>query len=203
MSDETRGSASSRDFSQAEAARRSGSAAERFETEAMPHMNDLYRTAIRMTGDRSRAEDILQEVYLEGWKSFARFEPGTNCRAWLFKILFHCVSHQRQKWWRFPLLKEAEEFLELNLVAATPIPDSLTDEDILAALDRIPADFRAVVLLVDVEEFAYKEVAEILSIPIGTVMSRLSRGRKLLREHLADVARSYGIGRAAQQGNMA
>lgn len=203
MSDETRNRVFSRGESQAEAARRTESMAKRFEAEAMPHLNDLYRTAIRMSGDRSRAEDILQEVYLEGWKSFARFEPGTNCRAWLFKILFHCVSHQRQKWWRFPLLKDTEEFLELNLTAATPIPDTLTDEDILAALDRIPADFRAVVLLVDLEEFAYKEVAEILSIPIGTVMSRLSRGRKLLREQLRDVARSYGIGKSAQQGNMA
>lgn len=178
-------------------------ASERFEAEALPHMNDLFRTAVRMTGDRGRAEDLLQEVYLEGWKSYSRFETGTNCRAWLFKILFHCVSHQRKKWWRFPLLKTAEEFVELNISAATPIPDALTDADILAALDRIPTDFRAVVLLVDLEEFAYREVAEILSIPIGTVMSRLSRGRKLLREQLADVARSYGIGKTTEQGNTA
>ena len=177
-----------------------GTAAERFEAEAMPHMNDLFRTAVRMMGERARAEDVLQEVYLQGWKSFDRFETGTNCRAWLFKILFHCVNHHRRKWFRFPLLKETEEFLEANLVASTPIPEKLTDGQILAALDRIPADFRAVVLLVDVEEFAYKEVADILSIPIGTVMSRLSRGRKLLREELADVARSYGIGKVAARG---
>jgi RNA polymerase sigma-70 factor, ECF subfamily len=175
-------------------------AEERFEAEAMPHMNDLYRTALRMMGEPARAEDVLQEVYLQGWKSFDRFETGTNCRAWLFKILFHCVNHHRRKWFRFPLLKETEEFLESNLTAATPIPDKLTDGEILAALDKIPADFRSVVLLVDVEEFAYKEVAEILSIPIGTVMSRLSRGRKLLREQLTDVARAYGIVRTAQQG---
>ena len=176
------------------------SAAERFELEAMPHLSDIFRTAARILGDRARAEDVAQEVYLQAWKSFHRFESGTNCRAWLFKILFHCVNHHRRKWFRFPLLKETEEFLEVNLTAPEPIPDQLTDEDILSALDRIPADFRAVILMVDVEEFAYKDAAEILSIPIGTIMSRLSRGRKLLREQLIEVAQSYGIGRAAGQG---
>ena len=170
------------------------STTERFETEAMPHLNDIFRTATRILGDRTRAEDVAQEVYLQAWKSFHRFEPGTNCRAWLFKILFHCVNHHRRKWFRFPLLKESEEFLEANLVQPAPVPERLTDADILAALDRIPADFRAVILMVDVEEFAYKEAADILSIPIGTVMSRLSRGRKLLREQLADLAQSYGFG---------
>ena len=174
----------------------------RFESEAMSHLNDIYRTATRLMGDRERAEDVAQEVYLQAWKSFHRFEPGTNCRAWLFKILFHCVNHHRRKWFRFPLLKEAEEFLEANLVAPSAVPDALTDEDILAALDRIPADFRSVVLLVDVEEFAYKEASEILDVPIGTVMSRLSRGRKLLREQLTEVAQSYGIGKAAGGQNI-
>ena len=172
-------------------------AADRFEAEAMPHLNDIFRTATRLLGERSRAEDIAQEVYLQAWKSFHRFETGTNCRAWLFKILFHCVNHHRRKWFRFPLLKETEEFLEANLTSSPPIPDKLTDEDILAALDRIPADFRSVVLLVDVEEFSYKEASDILTVPIGTVMSRLSRGRKALREQLTDVARSYGIGKVA------
>src|SRR6266853_1773789 len=172
-------------------------AADRFEAEAMPHLNDIFRTATRLLGERSRAEDIAQEVYLQAWKSFHRFETGTNCRAWLFKILFHCVNHHRRKWFRFPLLKETEEFLEANLVAPVEVPEKLSDQEILKALDRVPADFRSVVMLVDVEEFAYKEAAEILSVPIGTVMSRLSRGRKLLREQLADVARSYGIFKAS------
>src|SRR5450432_610631 len=133
------------------------SAAERFEAEAMPHLNDLFRTALRLTGERGNAEDVMQEVYLQAWRSFDRFESGTNCRAWLYKILFHCVNHHRRKWFRFPLLKETEEFLELNLVAASPLTERLTDEDILAALDLMPEDFRSVALLVDVEEFSYKE----------------------------------------------
>ncbi len=175
-------------------------AAERFEAEAMPHLNDIFRTAARILGERGRAEDVAQEVYLQAWKSFDRFETGTNCRAWLFKILFHCINHHRRKWFRFPLLKETEEFIEANLTYTEPVPEHLKDEEILAALDRVPADFRSVVLLVDVEEFAYKEAAEILSVPIGTVMSRLNRGRKLLREQLTDVARSYGIGKTAGEG---
>ena len=130
------------------------STGERFETEAMTHLNDIFRTALRVTGDRTAAEDVIQEVYLQAWRSFDRFEEGTNCRAWLYKILFHCISHQRRKWFRFPLLKETEEFLEANLVQPASVPDILTDEDILAALDGIAQEFRSVVLLVDVEEFA-------------------------------------------------
>ena len=173
----------------------------RFEAEAMPHMNDLFRTAVRVLGERSQAEDVVQEVYLQAWKSFHRFEPGTNCRAWLFKILFHCINHQRRKWFRFPLLKDSEEFLEANLTYPVPIPDHLTDEEILAAMDKMPPDFRQVVLLVDVEEFSYKEAAGILNVPIGTVMSRLSRARKLLRESLDEVAQAYGLGRGKEKPN--
>ena len=164
-----------------------------FEAEAMPHLNDLYRTAMRMTGEPGRAQDAVQETYLQAWKSFSRFEAGTNCRAWLFRILFHCVNHQRRKWFRLPLLGDGEEFLEENLPSPAPVAQQLSDGEILAALDRIPAEFKAVVLLVDVEEFAYKEAAEILGKPVGTVMSRLSRGRKLLREQLEETARAYGI----------
>ena len=173
---------------------------ERFEAEAMPHLNDLFRTATRLVQDRVRAEDIVQEVYYQAWRSFDRFESGTNCRAWLYRILFHCVNHHRRKWFRFPLLKETEEFLEANLIYAPPVNEALTDGAILEALDEIAADYKAVVLLVDVEEFSYKETADILSVPIGTVMSRLSRGRKMLREKLTDVARSYGIVKAAAEG---
>jgi RNA polymerase sigma-70 factor (ECF subfamily) len=164
-----------------------------FDAEALPHAPDLFRAALRMTGDRARAEDAVQETFLQAWKSFDRFDAGTNCRAWLYKILFHCVKHQRRKWLRFPSLTQNETALEATLESPPLVPDSLADADILAALDRIPAEFRAAILLVDVEEFTYKEASEIVAAPIGTVMSRLSRGRRLLREQLADVARAYGI----------
>jgi len=177
------------------------SASERFEAQAMPHVNDIFRAASRIVGDRGRAEDIAQEVFLQAWKSFHRFETGTNCKAWLFKILFHCVSHHRRHWFRFVLRSETEEFVESILAYTPPVSDHLTDEEILGALDQLPADYRSVILLVDVEEFSYKEVAEILSIPIGTVMSRLSRGRKALRESLADAARSYGVLKAKKEGS--
>jgi RNA polymerase sigma-70 factor (ECF subfamily) len=171
-----------------------------FEKEAMPHLNDLYRTAARILGDRSRAEDVVQEVYLQAWKSYHRFQPGTNCKAWLYKILFHSINHYRRKWFQIPTLKTTQEFLEAALTYTEPMPENLTDGEILAALDRIPAEYKSVVLLADVEEFAYKEIAEILAVPIGTVMSRLSRGRKLLRDKLAEVAKGYGIGRSAEGG---
>jgi RNA polymerase sigma-70 factor (ECF subfamily) len=168
--------------------------------EAMPHLRDLARTATRLMGDRSRAEDIVQEVYLEAWKSFHRYEPSTNCRAWLFKILLYKVQQYRRSWFRLHLFGDAETSLKANLAHTPPVPEHLTDEDVLAALDGVPADFRATILLVDVEEFSYRDAAGILGVPIGTVMSRLSRGRRLLREHLADMARSYGFGTANRKG---
>ncbi|MCI0623942.1 MAG: RNA polymerase sigma factor [Acidobacteria bacterium] len=157
---------------------------ESFEAEALPHFDDLYRTAVRVIGDREIAEDLVQETYLEAWKSFRRFEPGTNCRAWLFKILFHVIHHHRRKWFRFKFTREDEALLEQTLVYEPPIPQDITDEDMLAALDRVPQNYREVLLLADVQEFSYKEVADTLNIPIGTVMSRLSRGRVILRTQL-------------------
>ena len=157
---------------------------EGFEAEALPHFDDLYRTAVRVIGDPETAEDLVQETYLEAWKSFRRFEPGTNCRAWLFKILFHVVHHHRRKWFRFKFTGEDESMLEQTLVYEPPIPEHITDEDMLAALDKVPQNYRDVLLLADVQEFSYKEVAETLNIPVGTVMSRLSRGRAVLRTQL-------------------
>jgi RNA polymerase sigma-70 factor (ECF subfamily) len=173
---------------------------QRFDNEAMPHHRDLARTAGRLIGDRVRAEDVVQEVFLEAWRSFGRYEPGTNCRAWLFKILMFKVQHHRRSWFRLRLFSPDEDPIGKDLAYSPPIPEHVTDEEVLAALDRVPRDFRAVILLVDVEEFSYKEAADILAIPIGTVMSRLSRGRRLLREYLAGVALSYGFGGANQKG---
>jgi RNA polymerase sigma-70 factor, ECF subfamily len=173
---------------------------EEFETAALPHLPDLFRAAARLTGDRGRAEDVVQEVYLQAWKSFHRFTPGTNCRAWLFKILMNILHHDRRKWFSLRSMQPAGKDVENTLMYAPPVPEKLTDQEILSALDRVPTEFRAVILLADVEEFSYKEIAQVLQIPVGTVMSRLSRGRRLLREMLAGLARSYGIGGAPQEG---
>jgi len=174
-----------------------------FEAAAMPHMKDIYRTASRLLGNGSGADDVVQDVYLQAWKSFDQFEPGTNCRAWLFKILFHTLNHYRRKWLNIRMVRESDEILDLTPAAGPPVPQHITDEDMLAALSEVPQDFRAVVLLTDVEEFSYKEAAGILNVPIGTVMSRLSRGRKMLREKLAGQAASYGIHRTDQEGESA
>ena len=167
-----------------------------FEAEAMPHMNDVYRLAMRMLQDQAKASDAAQETYLLAWKNFHRYELGTNCRAWLFQILFNVVRHERRSWFKW--LTGVEDDVA-NEVASPPPPagDKLEDKAILAAIDGLPAQFRAVLLLVDVEEFSYKEAAAILQVPIGTVMSRLNRGRALLRGQLAEVARSYGLMAAA------
>ena len=163
-----------------------------FEAEALPHMADLFRVAARLLQDRAKASDAVQETYLLAWKSFGRYERGTNCRAWLFQILFNVVSHERRKWFKW-LTGRDEDVAGTHLAAPEPVADVLTDGEILSALDRIPAQFREVLLLVDVEEFSYKETSAILKVPIGTIMSRLSRARTLLRGQLGEVAKSYGI----------
>lgn len=167
-----------------------------FASEAMPHLKDLYRTAVRLVREPSAAEDIVQEVFLQAWKSFESYETGTNCRAWLYQIMFFKISHHRRSLAmqsKFFQSDDEEGTLFAHAAASEPVSQSLTDEDIIAAVDDLPAKYRAVVLLADVEEFDYKEVAQILQIPIGTVMSRLSRARTQLRQSLAAVAPQYGI----------
>ncbi|MBI4474786.1 MAG: sigma-70 family RNA polymerase sigma factor [Acidobacteria bacterium] len=167
-----------------------------FEAAALPHLNDLYRTAAHLLRDRTEAHDLVQNTYLQAWKSFHRFEPGTNCRAWLFKILFNEIRHHRRRWFNTKTVQEGETPLAETLAFEPPIPEHIRDEEILAALDEIPEEFREVVLMADVHEFAYKEIAETLNIPVGTVMSRLSRGRKHLRLKLAGYAKAFGIAEA-------
>lgn len=155
-----------------------------FEYTAIPHMKDLFRVARRTMRNHTDAEEVVQEVYLQAWKSFHRFEPGTNCRAWLFKIMFHVIDHYRRKTNRLVTVSEEEQYLFDDLTWASPASTELKDEELIAALDRVPACYRMIVILADVYEYAYREIAEILGIPQGTVMSRLSRGRKLLRAEL-------------------
>lgn len=171
-----------------------------FEAEALPHWNDLYRAAVRQLKDEAKAEDVLQEAYLKAWKSFHQFERGTNCRAWLFRIMFNCIHDHRRHWFQTKVTTEPDDRLEAKYPYAPPIPQGLTDEEIIAAVQALPDTYREVVLLADVEEFSYKEIADVLRVPMGTVMSRLSRARKALRVKLAGVADSYGIGRAAMGG---
>ena len=169
-----------------------------FEAEAMQHINDHYRTAMRLTRSETEADDLVQETYMQAWKSFAHYELGTNCRAWLYKILFNKFDHhRRKKYTQAKYFQEADE-LVFEFSAATPsVPEHLTDTEVISALNKLPEHYRSVVLLADVHEFDYKEVAHILDIPMGTVMSRLNRARTQLKKSFAGVAREYGI-RSAQ-----
>ncbi|MCY7345270.1 MAG: RNA polymerase sigma factor [Pyrinomonadaceae bacterium] len=164
-----------------------------FEAEALPLMADVFRVAKYLVRDVSEAEDLTQETFAQALKSFHRYTPDTNCRAWLVTILYHLNSKRRYKLGRLKIVEDAEEQIAQTVAFEPPIPERLTDEEILQALERIPKQFREVVLLTDVEEFSYKEVAELLQTPIGTVMSRLHRGRRLLRQQLTEYARTFGI----------
>ena len=165
-----------------------------FEAEAMQHIDDLYRTAKRLTRNETDADDLVQDTYMQAWKSFDNYEPGTNCRAWLYKILFNKFDHhRRKKYTQEKYFQEADELLFEFSPAAPSVPEHLTDREVIAALDDLPEHYRSVVLLADVHEFDYKEVSAILNIPMGTVMSRLNRARTQLKRSLAGVAREYGI----------
>lgn len=163
---------------------------EAFEAEAVGYAGQLFRVALRVCRDREKAEDLVQETYLQAWRSFHRFELGTNLRAWLFKILFN-VHYSRLRRERLNLTP-VEETIAETIAYDPPAPQRLTDEEVLAALERLPRDFQIPVVLSDVEELSYREIAEAMQIPIGTVMSRLHRGRKLLRMELANYAREAG-----------
>jgi RNA polymerase sigma-70 factor (ECF subfamily) len=173
---------------------------EEFDRSALVHVAELLRVAARLCGSAEAAEDLVQETYLQAWRSFHRFEAGTNCRAWLYKILLFTYSGQRRKRARQPFLVELDAAGESALLTDTPTPDTLTAEAVKAAFDRLAEPFRTLVLLVDVEELSYREAADALSIPIGTVMSRLSRGRRLLRLELAHHAPAVGRNGEHKQG---
>jgi RNA polymerase sigma-70 factor (ECF subfamily) len=168
-----------------------------FRRTVLGQLDPLFRLARRLSGDWSVAEDLVQETVLQAWRSFDRFQPGTDCRAWLFKILVFVWSHERRRRMRHPIVFDTELVEQQRLVYEPPIPDSLTEAHVLAAFESMPPSMQVVVMLADVEQRSYREIADVLSIPIGTVMSRLSRGRQLLRLKLAEYARERGFDRQA------
>jgi RNA polymerase sigma-70 factor (ECF subfamily) len=173
----------------------------RFESLALPFMQRLYNTALRLTSDPHEAEDVVQDTYLRAFRTFDNFRPGTNAKAWLFTVLYSVVINRRKKTRREvgPLpVDELEE--RYRLVAETPVGDvgdveawgASWPKEIEAALRALPEAFRAVVLLVDVQELSYEEAAGVLDCPVGTVQSRLHRGRRLLFTALEQYARQAG-----------
>jgi RNA polymerase sigma-70 factor (ECF subfamily) len=169
---------------------------EAFEAEVMPHIDGLFRLAMWWERDRREAEDLVQDALVQALQSFHRFTVGTNCRAWLVTILHHVRSNRRRAKLRRPTLDDADGRIEETVAFVPAVPQHLTDEDMLAALRGIPEPYQDIIVLCDVEELTYKEIADALTIPIGTVMSRLHRGRKLLRQRLADIGMDGGHARA-------
>ncbi len=182
----------------------------RFERDAMPLLDQLYAAALRMTRNPADAEDLVQETYLKAYGAFGSFRAGTNLRAWLYRILTNTYINGYRKRQRQPLAQPSEEITDWQLARAAQHTsaglrsaemdalDRLPDSDVKEALSQLAEDFRMAVYLADVEGFAYKEIAEIMGTPIGTVMSRLHRGRKQLRDMLTGVARERGFLRDAE-----
>lgn len=179
---------------------------ERLETEALSHIDALYRTALRMTRNQSDAEDLVQEAYLRAFRALDQYQDGTNLRAWLFRIMTNAYINDYRKRSRRPVnssLDDIEEFylydhlIDSGIQPSSERPEDvvlsqITADDVLQSLDSLSDEFRHVVLLADVEGFTYREIAEILDIPIGTVMSRLYRARRRLQSLLYDFAVQSG-----------
>jgi len=180
---------------------------EQFSDLAMEYMSALYTAALRMTRNPSDAEDLVQETYLKAYRAFGSFELGTNLKAWLYRILTNTYINTYRAKKRRPEIADVEDVEDLYLyhhLAGDPSAglgrsaedealDRFTDTDVKAAIESLPDSFRIAVLLADVEGFSYKEIAEITDVPIGTVMSRIHRGRKSLQKALVDVGRARGL----------
>jgi RNA polymerase sigma-70 factor (ECF subfamily) len=178
-----------------------------FADQAMEFMPSLYTAALRMTRNRADAEDLVQETYLKAYRAFDSFQQGTNLKAWLYRILTNTYINTYRAKKRRPEQSEIEEVEDLYLYrrlggleaartgrsAEDEVLDTLTEGEIKDAIEALPEQFRMAVLLADVEGFSYKEIAEILDIPIGTVMSRLHRGRRALQKRLYEFGRSRGL----------
>jgi RNA polymerase sigma-70 factor, ECF subfamily len=167
-----------------------------FETEVLPHADRLFRLAMWFVRNRTDAEDVVQDTMMQALQSFHRFRPGSNCRAWLMTILQRVVSNRRRAKGRSIIVSDPDDRLAQTVPFVPPVPQQLTDEVLLAGLRRLPLAFQEVIVLCDVEELSYKEAAEALDIPVGTVMSRLHRGRAQLRASLAET--QAGAGRGAE-----
>lgn len=177
-----------------------------FEQEALPHLDALYGTALRLTRSEEDAEDLIQETMLKAYRYFDKYERGTNCKAWLFKIMTNTFINRYRKQQKRKEVLVDDDFRPLHERAEAPRPDPLAQhfedqqhmfhklfgDEVKAALEEIPVDFRMVVILADLQDFAYKEIAEIMDCPIGTVMSRLFRGRRMLQARLAHYAETQG-----------
>ena len=155
-----------------------------FEEEVLPHAARLFRLAMWLERNRADAEDVVQETMIHALRSFHRFQPGTNCRAWLITILRRIVSNRRRAKGRSIVVNDADDRIAQTVPFVPPVAQELTDELVLESLRRLPTALQEIVLLCDVEDLSYKEAAEALAIPIGTVMSRLHRGRAQLRTAL-------------------
>jgi RNA polymerase sigma-70 factor (ECF subfamily) len=177
---------------------------ERFESEALPLLTGMYSSALRLTRNPTDAEDLLQETVLRAYRGFHQFQEGTNLKAWLYRILMNTFINSYRKRQREPQTVSDEEIADWYLYsklaesgaepsAEATVLDSLPDEEVQEALQSLPEQFRVAVLLADVEGFSYKEIADITGVPIGTVMSRLHRGRKALEKRLWEVVRQRGL----------
>ena len=178
-----------------------------FAEQAMEHMPGLFTAAMRMTRNRADAEDLVQETYLKAYRGFGSFTEGTNLRAWLYRILTNTFINTYRARKRRPEESDVEDVEELYLYrrlggaesgrlgrsAEDEVLDEITESDVKDAIEALPEQFRMAVLLADVEGFQYKEIAEILDIPIGTVMSRLHRGRRALQKSLFEFGRQRGL----------
>ncbi len=175
----------------------------RFERDALQYMNQLYAAAMRYTKNPEDAQDLVQDTYIKAYNSFHQFEPGTNLKAWLYRVLTTTFINTYRKDQRRPQTSDSEledwQIAEVSSHTSDQgkstedvVLENLPDSDIKNALAEIPEEFRMAVYLADVEGFSYKEIAEIVGVPAGTVMSRLHRGRKQLREKLTDYARERG-----------